>query len=116
MKELVDCKEHIQSEKMTLRRSCVHFGKLFLSFFKNLSKLNFFFYHVVLVSAKQQQWKPISNGGYVCLMSVCRLPFQGRTALEKVMATHSSFLAWKILQTEKPGRLQSMGSQESDKT
>ena len=49
-------------------------------------------------------------------MSVCRLPFQGRTALEKVMATHSSFLAWKILQTEKPGRLQSMGSQESDMT
>ena len=27
------------------------------------------------------------------------------------MATHSSTLAWKILWTEKPGRLQSMGSQ-----
>ena len=31
--------------------------------------------------------------------------------LEKDMATHSSTLAWKIAWTEKPGRLQSMGSQ-----
>ena len=30
--------------------------------------------------------------------------------LEKEMATHSSILAWKILWTEEPGRLQSMGS------
>ena len=30
---------------------------------------------------------------------------------EKEMATHSSILAWKILWMEKPGRLQSMGSQ-----
>ena len=27
------------------------------------------------------------------------------------MATHSSILAWRILWTEEPGRLQSMGSQ-----
>ena len=31
--------------------------------------------------------------------------------LEKEMATHSSTLAWKILWTEEPGRLRSMGSQ-----
>ena len=31
--------------------------------------------------------------------------------LEKEMATHSSTLAWKILWTEEPGRLPSMGSQ-----
>ena len=31
--------------------------------------------------------------------------------LEKVMATHSSTLAWKIPCTEEPGELQSMGSQ-----
>ena len=30
--------------------------------------------------------------------------------LEKEMATHSSVLAWRIPWTEKPGRLQSMGS------
>ena len=31
--------------------------------------------------------------------------------LEKEMATHSSILAWEIPWTEKPGRLQSKGSQ-----
>ena len=31
--------------------------------------------------------------------------------LEKAMAPHSSTLAWKILWTEEPGRLQSMGLQ-----
>ena len=35
---------------------------------------------------------------------------------EKAMATHSSTLAWKIPWTEEPGRLQSMGSLESDTT
>ena len=32
-------------------------------------------------------------------------------SLKKGMASHSSVLAWKILWTEKPGRLQSTGSQ-----
>ena len=32
--------------------------------------------------------------------------------LEKEMAIHSSILAWEIPWTEKPGRLQPMGSQE----
>ena len=32
------------------------------------------------------------------------------------MAPHSSTLAWKIPWTEEPGRLQSMGSLESDTT
>ena len=32
------------------------------------------------------------------------------------MAAHSSVLAWKILGTEEPGGLQSMGSQEQDTT
>ena len=36
--------------------------------------------------------------------------------LEKEMATHSSILAWRIPWTEEPGRLQSMGSRESDMT
>ena len=37
-------------------------------------------------------------------------------SLEKEMATHSSILAWRIPWTEKSGRLQSTGSQESDTT
>ena len=36
--------------------------------------------------------------------------------LEKEMATPSSILAWRIPWTEKPSRLHSMGSQESDMT
>ena len=36
--------------------------------------------------------------------------------LEKERATHSSLLAWRIPWTEAPGRLQSMGLQESDTT
>ena len=38
------------------------------------------------------------------------------TMMEKAMATHSSTLAWKLPRTEEPGRLQSMGSLESDTT
>ena len=36
--------------------------------------------------------------------------------LEKEMAAHSSIPAWRIIWTEEPGRLQSMESQEMDKT
>ena len=42
---------------------------------------------------------------------------QGREhTLEKEMATHSGILAGRIPWTEEPGRLQSMGWQESDTT
>ena len=52
---------------------------------------------------------------------VKRLPTMRETLgwedpLEKEMATQSSILAWKIPWTEKPGRLQTMGSQELDTT
>ena len=36
--------------------------------------------------------------------------------VEEEMATHSSILAWEIPWSEEPGRLQSMGLQESDET
>ena len=35
----------------------------------------------------------------------------GKDPLEKEMVTYSSILAWRISWTEKPGGLQSMGSQ-----
>ena len=38
-------------------------------------------------------------------------PLSQGDPLEEEMATHSSILAWKILWTEEPGGLQSMGSQ-----
>ena len=40
----------------------------------------------------------------------------GEDSLEKGMVTHSSILAWRILWTEEPNRLQSMGLQESNMT
>ena len=40
------------------------------------------------------------------------LMFPSIDTLEKVMATHSSILAWRILWTEEPGRLQSMELQK----
>ena len=43
-----------------------------------------------------------------------RLPVE--CLAEKAMAPHSSTFAWKIPWTEEPGRLQSMGSLESDMT
>ena len=44
-----------------------------------------------------------------------RVRFLGQEdPLEKEIATHSSILAWRIPWTEEPGRLQSMGLQESD--
>ena len=38
----------------------------------------------------------------------------GQENLLEEMATHANILAWKIPLTEKPGRLQSMGLQDSD--
>ena len=35
----------------------------------------------------------------------------GEDPLEKEVATHSSILAWRVLWTEEPGRLQSTGLQ-----
>ena len=34
--------------------------------------------------------------------------------MEKEMATHTSILVWRIPWTEDPGRLQSMGHEESE--
>ena len=36
--------------------------------------------------------------------------------LEKGMATHSRFLAWRISWTKEPGWLESMGCEDSDMT
>ena len=44
------------------------------------------------------------------------LPGSGRSPGGEGMAAHSGILAWRIPWTEKPGRLQSVGSQEGDMT
>ena len=50
---------------------------------------------------------PPANAGNI--RDVGSIPGQ-EDPLEEGMATHSSILAWRIPQTEEPGRLQSMGS------
>ena len=52
--------------------------------------------------------KIVECNGSFCVLYVC--------TAEKAMAPHSSTLAWKIPWNEEPGRLQSMGSLESDTT
>ena len=49
-------------------------------------------------------------------MEETQVRFLGWDPLEKEMATHSSILDWRIPWTEKPGRLQSIASRESDTT
>ena len=55
--------------------------------------------------------KNTAVGGHSLLQGIS--PTQGSNLglQEKGMATHSSILAWKILWSEEPGRLQSRGSQ-----
>ena len=50
------------------------------------------------------------------VMTVVREFIHVKDVSEKAMAPHSSAFAWKIPWTEEPGRLQSMGSLESDTT
>ena len=42
------------------------------------------------------------------------IPGVGRSSAGEGMATHSSILDWRILWTEEPGGLQSMGSQRTE--
>ena len=57
------------------------------------------------------------TGLWFCLFFVCVfLCVEFSTFTEKAMATHSNTLAWKILWTEEPGRLQSMGLLRVDTT
>ena len=52
----------------------------------------------------------------VVAWAICVLNSAAGDSLEKEMATHSTIPAWEIPQTEEPGALQSMGSQELDTT
>ena len=60
----------------------------------------------------------ISGGRFPGFEShVCKLlEWCPEASVEKAMALHSSTLAWKIPWTEEPGRLPSMGLEESDTT
>ena len=55
---------------------------------------------------------PANVGDVGSILWLSRSPGQ-EDPLEKKMATHFSILAWEIPQTEESGRLQSVGSHES---
>ena len=63
----------------------------------------FFFFNVSLVAQMVKNLPAVQETRVRILVR--------KTPLEKGMATHSSILAWRIPRTEKPGRLQSTGSQ-----
>ena len=72
--------------------------------FKNTFQIHAFAQNPPIDSFCHSEQKPKSFWWHV------RFPVQ-KDPLEKEIATHSNILAWKIPWTEKPGRLQSMGSQ-----
>ena len=51
---------------------------------------------------------------YVCVWEIQIFVFMHVNFLEKEMAVHSSILTWRILWTEEPGLLQSMGSKRAE--
>ena len=63
-------------------------------------------------------WGNAFNFSPLRIMFAIGLSYMAFTMLrsEKAMASHSNTLAWRIPWTEEPGGLQSMGSQELDKT
>ena len=81
------------------------------------------FYYIHFTCLKNYRYKRLT--AFFIAQSVKNLPAMQETrvwflcqedTLEKEMATPSSILAWRIPLTEEPGRLPSMGSQESDPT
>ena len=69
------------------------------------------------IRSQQHMGCPGGSGGKESAIQETWIRFLGREdLLEKGMATHSSILAWRIPWTEKPGGLQTMGSQKSDTT
>ena len=68
-------------------------------------------YDSIIKNLNTGKWASV-RGGSDGKESACSAgALGGEDPLEKGVATHSSVLTWKILWTEKPGGLQSMGSQ-----
>ena len=88
----------------------IDFELIFLKCVKSVSRF-FFFFFMQISSLIAQSVKSLTA------MQETWVQFLGwEDPLDKEMATHSSVLAWRIPWKEEPGRLQSMGSQESDTT
>ena len=73
-----------------------------------LTMLIYIVVHIIGISLVAQMVKSLLVMQETWIQSLGR-----EDPLEKKMATHSSILAWEIPWTERPGGLQSMGSQKS---
>ena len=74
---------------------------------------------MLIYSVLESVWAPLVAQSVKKLPAVQETQVQSldqEDPLEKEMATDSSILAWRTPWTEEPGRLQSVGSQESDTT
>ena len=68
------------------------------------------------VCLRAGQWTALPEVKNLSAVQETWVPSLGlEDSLEKDMATHTSILAWEIPWTEKPGRLQSTGSQRASK-
>ena len=84
---------------------------------KRWTRLSDFHFHLYHRPKGLPWWLSGENLPAVQEMQDIRVQSLGQEGpLEEGMAIHSCILAWRIPWTEKPGRLQSMGSQESDTT
>ena len=64
-----------------------------------------------------QTFLPCGLDGKEFACNAVLIPGSGRRdPLKKGMATDSSIFAWRVLKTEDPGAMQSMGPKESDMT
>ena len=67
------------------------------------------YFRDILERARLPRW--LSGREYDCSAGDACLILGGEDPLKKRVAIHSSILDWKILGTEEPGGLESMGSQ-----
>ena len=66
---------------------------------------------LMMLGSDSEARLPVSSVGLRPTVDETQVRYLGwEDPLEKEMATHSNILAWRIPWTEKPGRLQSMGS------
>ena len=113
---------HVHTHKHTHKTMCLsssfcsitEFTQTWLEF----QLTQFFLFRLIIKHALWVRWG-FSGGsdGKVSAMQETWVWSMGQEdALEKGIDTHSSILAWRVLWTEEPDRLQSMGSKESDTT
>ena len=111
LKQISYCAFHIRNLLQRVRMWDHSRGLLLSQFFKKTHCTNSFG-RKLLTNAMDFFPLSLLFFFFFLLKDYLQLVFRGTITilLEKEMATHSSVLAWRIPWTEKPGRLQSMGS------